>query len=62
MVADSKRKANDKYDAKTYRQVNFRLRVDDDAEIIKDMDDATSKGLNHREWLKNMFEIYKANK
>ena len=62
MVAESKRAAIDRYDAKTYRKVGFRLRVDDDAEIIKDMDEALERGINRREWLKGVFEVYKANK
>ena len=59
MVADSKRAAIDRYDAKTYRKVLFRLRIEDDAEILKDMDDALKNGVNHREWLKAIFEVYK---
>ena len=62
MVAKSKREAIDKYDAKTYRKINIRLRIDDDAEIIKDMDDALNRGINRREWLKEVFEGYKANR
>lgn len=62
MVADSKRAAIDRYDAKTYRKILFRLRVEDDAEIIKDMDEAFERGMNRREWLKEVFEVYKAHK
>ena len=62
MVAKSKREAIDRYDAKTYRKVLIRLRIEDDAEIIKDMDDAFNRGINRREWLKNVFEVYKTNR
>ena len=62
MVAKSKRTAIDKYDAKTYRKVLFRLRIEDDAEIIEDMDEAFSRGLNRREWLRKVFEVYKKHK
>lgn len=62
MVAKSKREAIDRYDAKTYRKVNIRLRVEDDAEIIKDMDDALGRGISRREWLKEIFGVYKANR
>lgn len=48
--------ANAKYDAKTYRQINFRLRLDDDADIIKSIDQAKESGLNNREWLRELFE------
>ena len=62
MVAKSKREAIDRYDSKTYRKVLFRLRIEDDAEIIKDMDDALNRGINRREWLKGVFDVYKANR
>ncbi len=62
MVADSKRAAIDRYDAKTYRKVMLKLRIEDDADIIKDMDEAFSRGINRREWLKEVFEVYKANR
>ena len=48
--------ANAKYDAKTYKQVNFRLRIEDDADIIESLEDATSKGLHNRDWLRKIFE------
>jgi hypothetical protein len=48
--------ANAKYDAKTYRQINFRLRLDDDADIIKSIDRAKDNGLSNREWLRELFE------
>ena len=62
MVAESKRKAIDKYDEKTYRKVAFKLRKEDDAELIKDMDEAFARGINRRQWLKGIYEVYKANK
>ena len=62
MVAKSKREATDRYDAKTYRKVLFRLRIEDDAELIKDMDEAFERGINRREWLKGVFEVYKENR
>lgn len=62
MVTKAKREASNRYDEKTYRTVAFRFRKEDDAEIIKSMDEAFANGINHREWLKAIFEVYKANK
>ena len=62
MVAKSKREAIDRYDAKTYHNVLFRLRIEDDAEIIKDMNDAFEQGVSRRAWLKAIYEGYKKNK
>lgn len=62
MVAKSKRTAIDKYDAKTYRRVTFKLRKDDDAEVIADMDEAFERGESRRTWLNKVFNGYKENK
>lgn len=48
--------ANAKYDEKTYISYLFKLRKDDDADIIKDIEEAKSKGINKREWLRELFE------
>ena len=43
--------SNKKYDAKTYKKINFALRVDEDADIIEDIEAAQREGLSLREWL-----------
>ena len=48
--------ANAKYDEKTYVNYLFKLRKDEDADIIKDIETAKSKGINKREWLRELFE------
>ena len=55
-VSESKRAANDRYDSKTYVQFNVRLRIEDDADIIKSISAAHGAGLNNREWLRETFE------
>lgn len=62
MVTKSKRTAIDKYDSKTYHKVTIKLRKEEDAEIIRDMDDALENGISRREWLSGIYEVYKANK
>ena len=49
-------KANAKYDAKTYKKVNIALRINEDADIIKSLEEAKKKGINNREWLREIFE------
>lgn len=56
MVAKSQRDAIDRYDAKTYCKVLLKLRIEDDAEIISDMESAVSSGIPRREWLKGIYE------
>lgn len=48
--------ANAKYDAKTYKQINFRLRLEDDADILQSLEQARSKGISNREWLRKIFD------
>lgn len=55
-VSESKRAANDRYDSKTYVQFNVRLRIEDDADIIKSISAAQGAGINNREWLRELFE------
>ena len=50
---------NRRYDAKTYKRVQFALRIDDDAEILQDIANAQSDGLSLREWLNQLWEIKK---
>ena len=47
--------ANKRYDAKTYKKMNFALRFDEDGEIIKDIEEATENGISKREWLHGLF-------
>lgn len=47
--------ANRKYDDKTYKRYHFMLRLEEDAEIIKDIEDAKEHGINKREWLNALF-------
>ena len=54
-ISEARYRANRKYDAKTYRKMMFTLRVDGDAEIIKDIDSAAARGMNHREWLHDLY-------
>ena len=48
--------ANRRYDAKTYKKINIALRVQEDADIVRSHEEAQSKGLTNREWLRELFE------
>ena len=56
MATKAKLAANRRYDNKTYRKVLFALRVEEDADILRDLDRAQKKGLSRREWLRELFE------
>lgn len=59
-VTEAKARAIAKYDEKTYKKMLFRLRVEEDAEIIKAIQEAQEQGINKREWLHELF--YNGNK
>ena len=48
--------ANARYDAKTYKKINIALRRIDDHDIIQSFEEAKEKGLDNREWLREIFE------
>ena len=55
-VSEAQRVANDKYDAKTYKMINFRLRIQEDADIIEAIESAKSEGKSLREWLHDLYD------
>lgn len=48
--------ANARFDAKTYKTYSFKLRKVDDEDIINSIEKAKSKGVNKRQWLRELFE------
>lgn len=55
-VSEARREANNRYDAKTYRRITFALRVQEDADIIRDIEAAQSEGVSLRGWLRDLFD------
>ena len=55
---EARQEANARYDAKTYKAFTFKLRREDDADIIKSIEDAAGSGINKREWLRELFDSY----
>lgn len=54
--SQAQHEANKRYDAKTYKQFIFRLRLDADDDIIRAINDAKEHGYNKREWLRELYE------
>ena len=52
----ARQEANARYDAKTYKRINLRLRIEDDADMIKSMEEAKEHGISNREWLRALFD------
>lgn len=45
-----------RYDEKTYKDVNIKLRLEEDADILGDIQEAKKAGLTLREWLRGLYE------
>ena len=52
----ARQEANRRYDDKTYQLVAVRLRVDDDKDIIETWENAKSRGMTSREWIRWLYE------
>lgn len=55
-TTEARRRANDKYDGKTYKKINIALRKEDDGDIIQAIEEAKANGINNREWLRSLFD------
>lgn len=56
MNSDARREANARYDEKTYKNFLFKLRIEEDADIIRAIQEAQENGTNKREWLRELFD------
>lgn len=54
-LRQSDRDAIARYTEKTYKTFGVKLRKEEDAEIIKSLEDAHEKGITSREWIRTMF-------
>lgn len=45
-----------KYDKATYKMYSFKLRKEDDADIIESIEESKANGINKRQWLRDLFE------
>ena len=55
----AQREAVARYQAKTYNKINIALRKEEDADIIKAIQEAQDQGLTNREWLRELFDNQK---
>lgn len=58
-VSQAKRESNARYDEKTYKTFTFKLRVEDDADIIRSIKESQEQGINKREWIRGLFDNQK---
>lgn len=55
MVSKKKVASNQRYTDKTYKLINVKLRLVDDAEIIKSLEEAQAKGQTYRDWIREIY-------
>ena len=53
---EARARNNKAYDAKTYKKYTILLRNEDDAEIIKSLEQAKASGKSAREWLNELWD------
>lgn len=53
---EAQARASAEYEARTNKQFQFKLRLDEDADIIADLEESMSHGLKKREWLRELFD------
>lgn len=53
---DSKLRSNYKYRSKTFKMVNVKLRLEEDADIIESMETAKENGWTYREWIRSLYD------
>ena len=58
--SEARREANARYDGKTYKNFLFKLRIDEDSDIIQAILEAQAQGVNKREWLRELFDSKEA--
>lgn len=58
-LTQAKREAIERYHERTYKRVILALRLDEDADIIKDLADAQEHGISYREWLRELYDNQK---
>lgn len=51
---EARKRATDKYDAKTYKKITMKLRLVEDADLIASFEEAQKKGMTGREWLRTL--------
>ena len=55
-ISDSLSFDNPNYFSKTFKKISFALRLQEDADIIKDIEAAKAEGLSLREWLRRIYD------
>lgn len=51
---EARKAATSKYDAKTYKKLTIKVRIEDDADLIASYEKAQKNGITGREWLRTL--------
>lgn len=52
---EAQARASAAYEEKTNKQFQFKLRLDEDADIIADIEESMAHGIKKREWMRDLF-------
>lgn len=53
---EAQARAFDAYEARTFKKILFRFRLDQDADIIEDYNKALESGMKKNEWFREIYE------
>lgn len=53
---EAQARAFDAYEARTFKKILFRFRLDQDADIIEDYNAALASGMKKNEWFREIYE------
>ena len=51
---ETKRRNNERYDAKTYKRLTIKVRLEEDSDLIASYEEAQKNGITGREWLRTL--------
>lgn len=53
---EARAEATARYHEKTYQQIAVKLRKEDDADILRSIEEAKAKGMSLREWVRELYD------
>ncbi len=55
-TSDAQKRATRKFEEKTYNRYIIRLRKSEDADLIADIEEAKTRGISYRDYLKDLYQ------
>ena len=53
---EAQARASEAYEARTFKKILFKFRLDEDADILRDYEDALENGIKKTEWFRGFYD------